>query len=168
MGRTGVAQSHIPTISQMMDLAERQEPVWTSEDLAAMLRHQLSVSLLDGLGKVLPQPELRHRCKKLEAGMTFGELFSDPAPPLRLLALGKQLAKQCRGGKHHGSLPRDLCLVLYYAAIVAARVRCGQRISELPDAALRRGLGWATEQQWVDKPLGALLSEGLARIHGDG
>ena len=174
-------------LSRIMDLDEYQEPVWSSEDLAAMLRHQLSLPLLDGVGKLSPQDTARHRCRKLEAGMTLGELFADPAPPLRLLSLVKQFAKEGRKGVRNrlperpegccaqtvpdpfsASLPGDLCLVLYYSAIVAARLRCGQRISELSHAALCRGLKWAVEQEWVGEPLGALLSEGLARMRGEG
>ena len=52
-----------------------------------------------------------------------------------------------------GSLPKEVAAVLYYASISAALTRLDERISQLKDAELERGLRWAKDQAWVDKQI---------------
>ena len=49
-------------------------------------------------------------------------------------------------------------------SIAAALVRLDTRISQLPDADLRRGLIWTRDQGWVDEKTKALLGEALANL----
>lgn len=110
-------------------LAADAAPQWTADDLAAMWRHQLRASA--------------------GAGLTFGELFANPHPPLEILeqakALGKSMRRECSG-----FVPAEMATVIYYASIVAAKSRCGHSISDLDDEALRRGIQWALAQPWLD------------------
>ena len=48
-------------------------------------------------------------------------------------------------------LPRDIATVLYFAGIVVALTRCGERISQLDDAALRAGIEWAMSLPRLDE-----------------
>jgi hypothetical protein len=54
-------------------------------------------------------------------------------------------------------LPEEVATVLYYAAIAAALLRHGQRISRVSDATLREGTDWVLEQEWVAGPLRGLF-----------
>jgi hypothetical protein len=80
---------------------------------------------------------------------SFADLFVHPHPPPELLTLVKDFAKAQRVSPA-GMLPPEVASVLYYAAIGAARLRLGQRISSLPDAELSEGCSWALDQSWVD------------------
>jgi hypothetical protein len=49
-----------------------------------------------------------------------------------------------------GDVPREIAGVLYYAAILRARVRFGERLSELNDDRLRGAAAWAEHRPWLD------------------
>jgi hypothetical protein len=61
-----------------------------------------------------------------------------------------------------GDLPREVAGVLYFAAILATRLRLGERISEIPDERLRQAARWALQMPWLDEGLAGLFREGLA------
>src|SRR4051795_11531353 len=101
---------------------------WPSADLGEILRHQLDAPL----SSVLPgQPD----------AVRVGELLNDPTPQVELLRDLKTFAKSA-DTRPDGPLPREVATALYYAAILAALVRGGDRITELDDAALRVGTEW--------------------------
>ena len=86
-----------------------------------------------------------------------------PQPPLELLELVKDFAKANADHPENG-LPKEIAAVLYYGCIAAALVRLKARISKLSDAELRRGLGWAVEQPWVDEETRQLLARAVMEI----
>src|SRR5262249_34840287 len=104
----------------------------------------------------------------------FAGLLSQPAPPVPLLELVKDFAKKSEEKRKGaaaqnpaegaGPLPANVATVLYYASIIAARVKCGVRISKWDDARLRQGAQWALEQPWVDEPLRELFRAGLQTL----
>jgi hypothetical protein len=94
---------------------------------------------------------------------SFLDLFLHPVPPIELLALTKDFAK---GNMEHpdSALPHEVAAVLYYASIAAAYVRLDQKISQLNEAELKRGLSWARSQAWVEAPIRNLLDESLQKL----
>ena len=94
---------------------------------------------------------------------SFNDFFRHPSPPAKLVELVKAFAKA--NMDHPGSgLPAEIAGVLYYASIAIALVRLDLRITRLPDFELRRGLGWATEQPWLDQNTSDLLAQALNKV----
>jgi hypothetical protein len=148
-----------------MSLAERAAVDIPAHELEAMWRHQLKAPLLFDLNAYAPNTEsitqMTHADERtLE---TFGDLLADSHPPADLLRLVKEFAKSESSGDEP-ALPKVIGSALYYAAIVAARVRCGQRISGLSDAELRRGLEWAGQQTWLDSRTRGFFASALQTI----
>jgi len=143
--------SHPSRLSRM--LAADGATLWQPEEMGGVLRHQLSAPLEAELGPVGP-PTM--------PGMTFGELLHDPHPPVELLRQVKRFAKACTLVRD-GPLPPEVAKVLYFGAIVVARLRCGARISELNDEALTKGMEWARAQKWVDPQTRSIFDEAAAR-----
>ena len=85
--------------------------------------------------------------------------------PIELLRLAKDFAK-ANMDHPDGSLPKEVAAVLYYASISAAMTRLDERISQLKDTELERGLRWAREQPWVDNQIQQLLVRALNKLSG--
>jgi hypothetical protein len=87
--------------------------------------------------------------------------------PLALLEETKSFAK-LNYGHPESSLPPEVSLVLYFAAIASAEANCRARISRLDDAALRAGYHWALGQTWLDPRLSDLFSRAQTRLSQPG
>ncbi len=140
------------------DVGER---IWRPEELAGILRHQLTTPLhvdLGGLGgaagKVKATAEERGLLLK-----SFGDLLRHPQPPVALLKLMKDFAKACRLSPD-SPIPREISSILYFASILVAMTRCSRRITRLDDPGLRRAADWALVQPWLDDTLRAIFEEG--------
>jgi hypothetical protein len=130
-----------PTLlAQLMGL-EGTSPLWSESDLAAMMRH-----LLDS-----PLPG-----KSATPHLTFAQILFASHPEIDQLRRVKDFAKSCRMDPENG-LPEELATVLYYAAIAAARVCCGQSISQLGPVELRDGIEWALARRYLPDALGDLF-----------
>lgn len=141
-------------------------PGWSTEDLAAMLRHQLQASLESDLVRtntISPQDYAAIVSEAAQSPRTFGELFSHPTPPLNLLKLVKDFAKLCRTDPDH-PLPTEITMVLYHISVLLAQVRCATRISSLSNHKLRQGCEWVTAQAWVDPSLRRLVHKTIRNI----
>jgi hypothetical protein len=144
---------------RLADLLEREPDaarVWTADELAAVLRHQLAVPLHLDLDGAADDEAMRR---------SFGDLLADPHPPVNVLDRVKLFAKAART-RADGGLPPEVATVLYYASIAAADARCGRRITRLADAALREGYEWVLAQPWAGDPCAAAVREGLAAMVG--
>jgi hypothetical protein len=138
--------------------------IYHGADRAVILRHQLAAPLGEELsspicgaaGRADPLVNLDPSLK------TFADLLHHESPPLDLLKRTKEFAKSCRADPD--LLPPEVATLLYYAAIVVARLRHDQRITELDDEKLRKGVEWAIEQAWLDQPTRTLFREGLERL----
>jgi hypothetical protein len=132
-------------------------------ELGQVLLHQLSAPLLFDLSSVDASETVLSVTKdKSDQPASFEELFRHPHPPRELLLLVKEFAKtsdQCE----NSPLPPEIATVLYYAAILSARLRLGERISTLSDESLANGLRWALAQDWLG-PIRDLFAEGLLHI----
>ena len=127
---------------------------WGPDDLGAILQHQLSARLETDLPQDDAVPPAMWQ-------MTFEQLLHDPRPPVELLQRVKRFAKACKLAGD-GPLPPPVATVLYFASIVVARMRCGQRISELDDDSILRGMQWVRAQTWLDEPTRSIFEEATA------
>src|SRR5438128_2144482 len=127
---------------------------WQPEELKEILRHQLESPLLfdlqdvDAAGKFTLE---RWDCVVDGIALhSFGDLFKHPHPPISLLRLTKEFAKSSDTRKA-SALPPEVATVLYYAAILVARMRCGEKISTLDDKTLRDATDWTLRQPWLEE-----------------
>src|SRR3712207_756951 len=124
-------------LASMLEVDWAAGPTWGEQDLAAMLRHQMAAPL-PAVGR-RPGDESSGDCSG--SIQTFGQLLHHPSPPVALLAAVKDFAKACRADPH-AALPKEIAAVLYFAAIVVARRRCGLMVSRLSAEELRAGVEW--------------------------
>jgi hypothetical protein len=155
-------------MARMLDLQADGSALWSPEDLGAIYEHQLAASIEVDFRSL--RPGMARSLAELGAAggspiATFRDLFGHPKPPLELLELTKQFAKDCRGNPD-GPLPDEVATVLYLAAIAAAMVRCEARITKLDDAGMRHGLHWALRQSWLDPATRQLLQKGCEAFGG--
>ena len=130
--------------------------LWRPEELGDVLRHQLSAPL-ETAGTGGDEP----------GRPTHGELlFREEDPPAAALRRVKDWAKPFMSCDD-GDVPPEVAGVLYFAAILAARVRLGLRISELPDARLGEGARWALGLVWLDAAAVPLFRAALAAFESD-
>ncbi|MBB6429637.1 hypothetical protein [Algisphaera agarilytica] len=152
--------SHLsdPTaLVELFNLGQAESPLpWNTNDLAAILRHQLH----QPLG---PLPD------KVEDGLATRphlELFTQTSPPLDRLRRVKDQAKA--GSNQDDELPRDVATVMYYAALAAARLHHpDESITRLDDEAFRVGLDWALQLPWLDPALKPLFSQAYDSAQGE-
>src|SRR3954468_7397136 len=86
---------------------------WDSDDLRAMLQHQLAAPVLPDLGPAALACGLSER---VLSTMRFGELLSFPDSPGKLFLLAKEFAKSC-DTRADRPLPTELAAVLYCSVI---------------------------------------------------
>jgi hypothetical protein len=140
-------------LAKMMDTGGDGDDLWREEDLGAILAHQLAAAVEFDLGATAAPSAEQGRGLSATASpsiKTFGDLFfSHPSPPVELLRLAKQFAKEHRRGSR-APMPDEVSTVLYFLAIVVAMLKYRTRISGLDDEALRHGLDWALGRSWLD------------------
>ena len=156
------------SLARLMGLgAGEQRGGWAPHELADVLRHQLRAPLLFDQGAMAAMAAAAAGGGAPAAGEappgSFEDLFRHPRPPLPLLRLTKDFAKAA-DRPSDGPIPAEVATVLYYAAIVAALLRHGERISQLRDDELSAGVTWALEQPWLDGALRTLFVEARGRL----
>jgi len=150
-------------LADLLEEGDCAERLWQPQELATILRHQLSAPVQFDLGGL--EKGLARKLAALSEAegllvRSFADLLFHPNPPVELLELTKRFAKACRAHPQ-GPLPHEIATLLYYASIVVAMLRCGTRITSLGDDSLRRGVGWLLEQPWLEERTRSLLNEGL-------
>ena len=151
----GEAQS----LSEMMGAGADETGLWEPEELAAILKHQLTAPIAFDLSYAAEGPPPRVDVISPSEGPsieTFSELFHHPRPPVGLLEQIKQFAKSCRN-RANSPLPDEIASVLYTLSIIVAMTKCGRRITKSDDQTLRYGVDWALDQTWLDEPTRGLL-----------
>ena len=143
------------------------ERIWNPDELAAILRHQMTTSLqvdLAGVGGAAGRLKA-----EAEAGglvlKSFGDLLEHPQPPLGLLKMMKDFAKACRISPA-SALPREISSIIYFASIMAAMTRRSRRITKLTDSDLRQAVRWALAQPWLDDITRKVFLEGQQFLAG--
>ena len=150
-------------VAKLMDLGAAGERLWRTEELEAILRHQLSAAVQFDLARIDQSLAGKLRNLTEAEGLllhSFSDLLHHPNPPVELLILLKDFAKACRN--HPDSpLPEEIATLLYFASIAVAMMRACRRITALDDEALRDGVQWLTNQTWLDDKTRSLLQEFL-------
>jgi hypothetical protein len=161
-----VFKSRAKELSALLASGGEHARLWRPEELAAMLRHQMSAPMLVDLGGFDAQTATRLRTLSEAQGLllkSFSDLFHHPAPPVELLELVKNFAKANLDHPESG-LPGEIAAALYYTSIASALVQLDSRISQLPDADLQRGLRWTEQQSWLDEKTKSLLAQALKKL----
>ncbi len=154
------------SLMHLMDLDLLGTQHWKPEELGSILAHQLAAPLAGDLRRYVA--DLDHKLASAPArARTFGQLLFHAQPPVELLEGVKRFAKAARADPE-SPLPDEIATVLYFAAIVSAMLRCGQRITRMDDEALRYSLDWARKQVWLDAQTRALFDEASAALGGAG
>lgn len=133
---------------------------WSNDDLAAIWRHQLTAAVDSDLLGTDEQELGRIRAESESKGLlieSFRDLLLHPRPPVELLTMTKRFAKRMREARHGGP-PKEIAIMLYYAAAAAA-LASGVRITSLADSELLKGFKWAVRNEWIDEPTRRLLDE---------
>ena len=165
-----IHSSQSQMLAKLMTLSAAVDPVWDDKsELPFLLRHQMSCSLEKELGALRrgaaeQVSELRRRHNGPLT--SFQDLFASPASPLPLLRMAKELGKRSMVSAD-GDLPREVAAVLYYVSISVALSRCHERITELDDDSLRRGLKWLLTREWVNDDVREWAAQGLRAVTGD-
>ena len=149
-------------LAALMAYARRQA-AWRAEDLADILRHQLSTPVVLDLRELASATdETLHLVDRPQGVMlgTFDDLLHEPRTPPDLLRLAKDFAKSA-DARLDDPLPPEIATALYYAVIAAALVHHGQRITDLGGQPLHRGMGWVLARPWVDERTKSLLQKAL-------
>jgi hypothetical protein len=134
---------------------------WEAGELEAVLRHQLASPLRYNLAPPDNSPTPLERDAFVEGSVA--DLLCHPHPSMDHLERLKRFAK-AHAVDAQSPLPREIAMLLYYAAIVVALVRCNARITDLDDAALCRGIDGMLASPWIDPPTRDLLAAGRARL----
>jgi len=132
------------------------------EEFGEILRHQLSAPLridLEHAGPAVPHLVKALAQAELLKIQSFADLLRHPHPPIDLLKLIKDYAK-CNRDHPDSHLPGEVAAVIYYLSIVAAWLRCGQKITRLSDQDLQEGVDWVLNLSWVDEETKATFREG--------
>jgi hypothetical protein len=147
-------------LASILALNAPETKLWQPEEMQDIWRHQLSAPIEGDLCTLPASLVAGFRTAPEHApflGNGFGNLLRDPHPPLQLLELTKDFAKQII---HESSDPQfvEVAKALYYASYAAGMARAGQRIGGLGDLELRRGFRWVLAQPWIDQPTKDLVS----------
>ena len=164
------SRSEAKSLYLLLQEVERGEPMWTREDLDAILRHQLNTPLSMDLGAMRGQNAARIEQLAGVRGLTlksFGDLLLHPAPPIDLLVLTKEFSKRNLVSPD-SRIPREVARVLYYLSIAVARLRCATSISSLDDHEVRAGLVWCGKREWIAPEVCDVVKEALDAYPGEG
>jgi len=153
-------------LTRILSIDEDVKELWQAREIEAMWRHQLAAPLGIDLEAVISVSgtELR-KSPHFETfrQKTFAELFHHPQPPLEVLKLAKEFAKQTLRDCEEGQL-RELASAVYYASYAGALIHHGQCIGSMSENELRPGFNWALRQDWIDEQTKKLISTALLRL----
>jgi len=159
---------HAEQLATLLASCDDTVHVWKPDDLAAILRHQLSLRPETDFDTYVFQGTPRRQVDTARsAGFdTYLALFQAKQPPIDVLRRVKDCAKSAVRDPN-APLPDDVATVIYFVAIAVALAAHGQRITRLADDGLRWGFQWSLKQAWLADSLRPLLARGLAALGGD-
>ncbi len=158
---TKTVQSAEPQqLAKLLEPGDDAPTVYHGADPAVILRHQLQAPLTEELSSSIAG--MRIQLELEPAYLKFEDLFHNPHPPIEVLTRAKDYAKACRSNPE--LLPPEVATVLYYAALVAARVHLNATITQLSETEYREGVrvGDCAALGWMRRTKG-LFREGLEK-----
>ncbi len=139
-------------LAELLNTDQASEALWSTWELADILRHQLDVPLERGMLSLACTDVSQITALRLTAVppiTTMRSLLEHPSPPLALLEAVKDFAKECRNHPDRG-LPAKLSTAIYLACIARSATVSKSVISTLERSDLLDGLHWLQEQPWAD------------------
>jgi hypothetical protein len=135
--------------------------LWEPEEMRAIWQHQLRAPLEADFSTMHKAdsnalknaPEAAAFDKK-----NFGELLHHSNPPLALLKLTKDFAKQTLKEAEDPQL-KETAAALYYVSYAAGMVRRSKRLGGMSAHELRGGFDWALARGWLDEKSKELITE---------
>lgn len=142
-------------LSKLLRVDPAAEDIWTDPDLAWSLQN-----LLDG---PIPLELVEHDQK---SARTIRALITSASPSIDALKSLKVFAKSAVKA-HQPNIPTDVATAVYHAAIAAAFLRPGMRLTQLDDDALMRSWRWALGCNWIDAELRQLFTAAMRKLAVD-
>jgi hypothetical protein len=158
------------SLAALMAEGAEHARLWRADELGAIFRHQLAAPILVDLGGFDAANAARLKMIAEAQNLllkSFSDLLLHSTPPVELLRLAKDFAK-ANMDRPDGSLPKEVAAILYYASISTAFLRLDERISQLKDTDLERGLCWAKSQPWINQQIQQLLGDALDKLNAPG
>ena len=158
----------VPLPAALLKLDVDQSSPWSDEDLEGILRHQLA----SDMASFIPDTKLDSRDGVNPAGadpglssrpVTFDDLLRHPYPDIPFLEAVKRRAQGCANAPSE-EIPIEIASTLYFAAIAAALVRRGVRITQSGDDVLRYGLELMLNRPWIQGPCRELFEDALEAL----
>jgi hypothetical protein len=157
-------QNPLSCLASLFEIYDANAIHWSEADLKEMFQHQLRTPLLEDLRpapnmvQYLDSTVLAAGCQPLN---TFGDLLRHSNPPIELLRLVKEFAKNSDGDD---ALPSPVASAMYALIIATAMVRLDVRITTMNDAELRQGLHWVIAQAWIEQPMRQMAVEAFDKL----
>ena len=142
-------------LASLFAFGGEEKNVWSEEDFAPMLQHQLAATVKVELMSNAP-PSSSSMDSGTSPTLSLRDLLAAEKPPVELLRRLKEFAKSSIR-QSDSSLPDEVATVLYFSAIAAAQLKCGEQISGLSADGLRHGYQWAHARTWLTPELASLF-----------
>jgi hypothetical protein len=151
-------------LAKMFEMENSEMGDWEPNELRSVFQHQWSARI-----ELKPSGGMSECADKFERfevsndfwPSSYRDLFQHPHPPLPLLRLTKDFAKE-NYWQAGSLLPREIALALYCCSIFAAQSRLGQNISSLSDSALLSARNWLVAQEFVDESTKDLARDSIS------
>lgn len=148
-------------LARILAQDQPQTALWEPEEMRAMWQHQLRAPMEADLSTTRSSRSsaLRNAPEAVAFDQkSFSELLLHANPPLALLKLTKDFAKQTLKEADDPQL-KEIAAALYYVSYAAGMTRCGTRLGGMSEHDLRGGFEWALARIWIDEKSKALIAE---------
>ncbi len=167
-GLPAIDETRAESLAELFGLQTDRDSLWPVEDMAEILRHQMSIPIgralmpcsSDVAGGPLPAESV-HRIS-----LSFDDLLDQPHPPLDLLKAVKLLARKAIHDRS-GALPTEIPTAFYFGSIALARLRHGQSITSSDDEVAQIGIKLLLRQPWIEQRLRDILQQAMLRLSDD-
>lgn len=139
-------------------LAAEDAVTWNDRDLASLLRHQLNLPLSHLASLVLPAESSNLEVDNSQPCATLSELFAATNPSVSILRQVKDVCKLLARSSD-APIPKEVAIVLYYAAIATTLLRTNESISTSSSESLSEGLFRVLAIPWCTPELRRLFAE---------
>lgn len=139
-------------------LAAADAATWNSQDLAALLRHQLNLPWNHQAFENDTAGSVQSTANDIHTDSTLSELFFAANPSVTALRQIKDSWKAAAQSPEP-AIPKEVALVLYYGAIAAAQLRAGEFISSSSREAIAEGLIRVLVIPWCPAELRRMLAD---------